>query len=282
MKKKKYKKVFSMGLHSGFRNYTVKDLISLKGKRKLTQINVTSAEEAAACEDAGIDLIIAGPPSPLKEIREAAPKTFFTVGIDWLEYSSKESAIQQALQYMELGIDSIHCGCWNINFIKYLNEFKIPFQGHVGFVPMRSTWTGGMKPYGKNSDEAKKIFNDIKELEYLGAWGVEVECIPEKIMKEIDANTSLITISIGSGKDADVQFLFAEDILGNSAWRNPRHAKVYRNFNKIFSNIQKERVKAFKEYKFDVTKKNFPTKKYTIDINKEEVIKFRKYIKNSK
>ena len=64
---------------------------------------------------------------------------------------------------MKLGIDSLHCGCWNINFIKYLNEFRIPFQGHVGFVPMRSTWTGGVKPYGKTSDEAKKIFNEIKE-----------------------------------------------------------------------------------------------------------------------
>jgi len=282
MKKTKYKKVFSMGLHTGVRNYTVKDLISLKGKKKLTQINVTNVEEAAACEEAGIDLIIAGPPSPLKEIREAAPKTFFTVGINWLEHSNKESAIKQALQYMELGIDSIHCGCWNINFIKYLNEFRIPFQGHVGFVPMRSTWTGGMKPFGKTSEEAKKILNDIKELENLGAWGVEVECIPEKIMKEIDTNTKLITISIGSGKDADVQFLFAEDILGNSNWRTPRHAKVYRNFNKVFSNIQKERVKAFKEYKVDVASNNFPSKEYIIDVDKEEILKFKKYIKNSK
>ena len=128
----------------------------------------------------------------------------------------------------------------------------------------------------------QKNFNDIKELENLGAWGVEVECIPEKIMKEIDTNTNLITISIGSGKDADVQFLFAEDILGNSNLRTPRHAKVYRNFNKVFSNIQKERIKAFKEYKVDVANKNFPTKKFTIDVDKEELLKFKKYIKDAK
>ena len=101
-------------------------------------------------------------------------------------------------------------------------------------------------------------------------------------MKEIDSNTNLITISIGSGKDADVQFLFAEDILGNSNWRTPRHAKVYRNFNKVFTNIQKERIKAFKEYKVDVGNKNFPSKKYTIDINKGELLKFKKYVKNTK
>ena len=88
--KKKLKKVFSLGLQVGYRNYTVRDLIELKNKRKLTQINVNSAEEAAAAEEAGIDMIIAGPPSPLKKIREAAPKTFFTVGLNWLQYESKE------------------------------------------------------------------------------------------------------------------------------------------------------------------------------------------------
>ena len=101
-------------------------------------------------------------------------------------------------------------------------------------------------------------------------------------MKEIDSNTNLITISIGSGKDADVQFLFAEDILGSSNSKTPRHAKVYRNFNKVFSNIQVERIKAFKEYKVDVANENFPSKKYTIDIKKEEILKFKKYIKDTK
>ena len=66
--KKNLKKVFSLGLHLGYRNYTVRDLIELKGKKKLTQINVTTPEEAAAAEEAGIDMIIAGPPSPFKKI----------------------------------------------------------------------------------------------------------------------------------------------------------------------------------------------------------------------
>ena len=65
--KKNLKKVFSLSLQPGYRNYTVRDLIDVKGKKKLTQINVTSAEEAIAAKEAGIDLIIAGPPSPLKK-----------------------------------------------------------------------------------------------------------------------------------------------------------------------------------------------------------------------
>ena len=91
--KKNLKRVFSINLQPGYRNYTVRDLLELKGKKKLTQINVTSPEEAAAAEEAGIDLIIAGPPSPMKKIREAAPNTFFTCGLSFLEYESKESIV---------------------------------------------------------------------------------------------------------------------------------------------------------------------------------------------
>ena len=47
--KNKFKKVYSLAHQAGYRNYTVKDLINLKGKKKLTQINVVSPEEAAAC-----------------------------------------------------------------------------------------------------------------------------------------------------------------------------------------------------------------------------------------
>ena len=120
---------------------------------------------------------------------------------------------------MELGIDSMHCASWNIEFIKYLSNFKIPFQGHVGSVPMNSTWTGGVKPYGKTSDQAIKLYQDIKELEHIGAWAVEVECVPDNVLSELTKTTKILTISIGSGNSGDVQFLFAEDILGHSMIR---------------------------------------------------------------
>jgi len=55
------KRIFSINLKSALRNYTVKDLIELKGKKQLTQINVSTPEEAAAAQEAKIDLIIAPP-----------------------------------------------------------------------------------------------------------------------------------------------------------------------------------------------------------------------------
>lgn len=278
---KKYKKVYSLGHKAGYRNYTVKDLLELKNKKKLTQINVMSPEEAAAAEAAGIDLIITGT-EKLKSIRNAAPNTFLTCGVKYTNHESKESIIKKCFELVELGVDSIHTNSWNINFIKYLSEFKIPIQGHVGFVPMKSTWTGGVKPFGKKSSEAIKIYNDIKEIEKIGAWAVEVECVPEDILAEITKKTNMLTISIGSGSKGDVQFLFGEDILGYnySTIDTPRHAKSYRNFNKVFENIQKERINAFKEFKLDVQKNKFPQKKHSISLEKKELNNFKKFLKN--
>ena len=45
--------------------------------------------------------------------------------------------------------------------------------------------------------------------------------------------TKMLTISIGSGKKADAQFLFAEDILGYGSIDLPRHAKMYKDFKNL-------------------------------------------------
>ena len=95
---KNFKKIYSFSLEPGYRNFTVKDFIDLKNKKIFTQLNVTTPEEAMAAEVAGIDMIIAGPPSPLKKIRKAAPNTFFTVGLDWYKYESKEKIAKKLLR----------------------------------------------------------------------------------------------------------------------------------------------------------------------------------------
>ena len=67
--KKKYKRVYSISLEPGYRNYTVKDLIDLKGKKKLTQIHVATPEEARAAEEADIDILLVRVCPELKDSR---------------------------------------------------------------------------------------------------------------------------------------------------------------------------------------------------------------------
>ena len=274
--KNKYKKVYSLTHKAGFRNYTVKDLLDIKSKKKLTQINVISPEEAKAAEMANIDLIITGG-NRLKEIREAAPNTFLTCGIQYSDHESRESITKKCFELIEIGVDSIHTNSWNLNFIKYVSDFKIPLQGQVGFVPMKSTWTGGVKPVGKNLSEAIKVYEEIKKLEKIGCWAVEVECVPADVLAEITKMTKMLTISIGSGGKGDVQFLFAEDILGYhfDSIKTQRHAKNYKNFDKIYNNLHKERVVAFRKFQSDVESKKFPSQKHSVMADEKELVKFK-------
>ncbi len=278
---KKYKRVFSINNDLGYRNYTVRDLIDLKGKKKLTQIRVTTAEEAAAAEEAGIDLLLTGPGPEFPKIRKAAAKTFMTVGIPFIENPSKREATKKAFETIEAGADSLMCQNWNLDWMKHLSKFRIPFQSHVGFIPRRTTWIGAIRSFGKNAKEAIELYKDVKDIEDTGAWGIEVELVPQNILAEITKMTSLITISIGSGNAADAQFLFAEDILGQSKIKFPRHAKKYRDFNKLLSKLQKERVSAFIEFHKDVTSKKFPTKKHSIDVENRELNIFKKFLKEN-
>jgi len=279
---KKYKRVFSINNDLGYRNYTVRDIIELKGKRKLTQVRVTTPQEASAAEEAGIDLLLTGPGPEFSKIRKAAAKTFMTVGVPFIQNPSKRDATKKAFEIIEAGADSLMCQNWNLDWMAHLSKFRIPFQSHVGFIPRRTTWIGGIRSFGKTAEEALELFKDIKDIENTGAWGIEVELVPQNILAELTKITSLVTISIGSGNAADAQFLFAEDILGQSKIQFPRHAKKYSNFDKILQNLQRERVSAFKEFKSEVKRNKFPTKKHSILLEKKELLNFKKFLKTKK
>ena len=281
MKKTKYKKVFSMTGELGLRNYTVKDLIDLKGNRQLTQTLPFTPNEAKAAEDAGIDLINARfnylKQETAIEIRKSASKTFMSFVIPLLSVPTKDDALKHSYKAMELGADGIIFQ-GSLNHIEALSNAGIPVQGHIGLVPRKSTWTGGIRAGGKTLDEAKALFQNLKDLESAGAWAVECEVIPSRLMRELSSRTSLVTISIGSGNGGDVQFLFADDILGASEGPFPRHSKQYCNLFKEAQRIQKIRVNAFKDFIDEVNTNIFPSNKFEVEVTEEFVERFCNYL----
>lgn len=281
MKKTKYKKVFSMTGELGLRNYTVKDIIDLKGDRQLTQTLPFTPNEAKAAEDAGIDLINTRfnyfKQETAIEIRKSASKTFMSFVIPLLSVPTKDDALKHSYKAMELGADGIIFQ-GSLNHIEALSNAGIPVQGHIGLVPRKSTWTGGIRAVGKTLDEAKALFQNLKDLESAGAWAVECEVIPSRLMRELSSRTSLVTISIGSGNGCDVQFLFADDILGASEGPFPRHSKQYCNLFKEAQRIQKIRVNAFKDFIDEVNTNIFPSNKFEVEVTEEFVERFCNYL----
>tara|TARA_B100000902_G_scaffold2958_1_gene3718 strand:- start:503 stop:1351 length:849 start_codon:yes stop_codon:yes gene_type:complete len=277
----KYKKIVSMTGEYNYRNYTVKDIIDIKGKKTLSQTLPFSPKEAEAAQEAGIDLINTRfdyfNPELSAKIRKAASYTFMSFVIPLLSTPTKEDALRHSFKAMELGADGVIFQ-GDLRYIEALSNAGIPVQGHIGLVPRKSTWTGGLKAVGKTLSEAKKLYEDLKDLENAGAWAVECEVIPSKIMKELSKRTSLITMSIGSGSAADVQLLFAEDILGDSEGPFPRHSKQYCDLNNERKKIHQMRVRAFSEFIKDIDEGKFPSSKFEVNVNDDLVETFCKEI----
>ena len=261
------KRIMTLGGAYGTRNYTVKDLRDCKGKKILTETLPFSPEEASAAEEAGIDTMKArfdpAQPEFAAAIRQAAPNTFMAFSVPLIAAASETEAIRLGYQAMSIGADAIMCQ-WSPRFVQAAAEAGIPIQGHAGLVPRKSTWTGGLRAVGKTLDEALWVYKEIKALEAAGAYAVEVEVIPEQLLIEISKRTSLLTSSIGGGSGGDIQFLFAEDILGNNPPPYPRHSKQYKNLYKMKQEMQAERVAGFKAFINDVKTGKFPGREHTI------------------
>jgi 3-methyl-2-oxobutanoate hydroxymethyltransferase len=267
----------TLGGAYGTRNYTVKGLRDQKGKRVLVETLPFSPEEAAAAEEAGIDTLKVrfdpAQPESAAAIRKAAPNTFMAFSVPLVAAASPEEAVRLGYQAMKFGADAIMCQ-WSPRFVAAAAEAGIPVQGHAGLVPRKSTWTGGLRAVGKSLDEALWIYEEIKALESAGAYAVEVEVIPEELLAEISKQTSLMTSSIGSGSGGDIQFLFADDILGNNPPPYPRHSKQYRNMYKMKEEMQRERVAGFKEFVNDIQEKKFPAHEHVVKAPENLIAEF--------
>lgn len=266
--KRGLKRVMTLGGAYGTRNYTVKDLRDLKGKRVLTETLPFSVEEAVAAEEAGIDTMKVrfDPKRPelAAAIRKAAPNTFMSFSVPLVAAATEAEAVRIGYQAMEIGADGIMCQ-WSPRFVAAAAEAGIPIEGHAGLVPRKSTWTGGLRAVGKTLDEALWVYQEIKKLEAAGAWAVEVEVIPAELLSQISRRTTLLTSSIGAGSGGDIQFLFADDILGNNGPPYPRHSKQYRDMFKLKQQMQAERVGGFKDFIADVRSGAFPGPEHVVN-----------------
>ena len=260
-------RVMGLGGNYGTRNYTVKGLRDQKGKRVLTETLPFTTAEAEAAEDAGIDTMKVrfdpANPASAADLRAAAPNTFMAFSVPLLAAATADEAVRIGYQAMSIGADAVMCQ-WSPRFISAAAEAGIPVQAHAGLVPRRSTWTGGLRAVGKTLEEAMWVYEQIKRFEEAGAYAVEVEVIPSELLAEISTRTTLITSSIGAGSGGDIQFLFAEDILGNNPPPYPRHSKQYRDMHKLQQMLQAERVGGFKDYITDVQSGAFPGPEHTI------------------
>jgi 3-methyl-2-oxobutanoate hydroxymethyltransferase len=257
------------------RNFTIYDLLNLKGKKKLSQVNCGNEIEVQAAVEANIDLLICLS-TDVKMIRANAPQHFLTGAILEHEYYSKDDLLKASMHTLENGADAIYTSK-NPHVVEYLAKESVPVMAHLGFIPVKSSWTGGIRGAAKTAKEAYKLYQQFKDMENAGAILVEAEVIAGDILTEISKRTNMVTVSLGSGNGGDVNYLFMCDICGENK-DLPRHAIQYGNLNPFYQKIQKERVNALKKFNADAKKNNFAKQKNIVSITKKELNSFLKKI----
>jgi 3-methyl-2-oxobutanoate hydroxymethyltransferase len=269
------KNVYTWSAQPAKRNITVGDIIGAKGKNVLTQVTANTPLEAKAAEEAGVDMII-GSASNVKKIREGSKVLFYTAALELHNYPTADDVLRGAFKALEDGADAIMTAR-SMEIVSMLAKEDVPVMGHLGLVPRKSTWIGGLRAVGKTPNEAFELYKKFKRLEDAGAFSAECEVIPENIMGEISKRTNIVTVSLGSGRKADVMYLFMNDICGEDD-KAPRHAKAYANLKKMKDNIEVERVKALKAFVKESLEGKFPAAENSVNVDEKSLQEFLKRI----
>ena len=252
---------------------TVADIRALKGVRQLTMLYVDTPDEARAAAAAGIDMLSIIEPVWTPQMREAAGNCFVQVGLLYGALVTTEDYLRAAHRALQIGGDSVYCAA-GLNTVRALAHEGIPVVAHVGLIPSKATWTGGFKAVGKTAASALSVWEHVQALEIAGAFGAELEVVPDRVAAEITRRTSLVMLGMGAGPHADAQYLFAEDVLGYTRGHKPRHAKTYRDFATEYARLRQERTSAFAEFKSDVDSGAYPAAEHIVPIPDDEFDRF--------
>ena len=254
------------------RTVTVASIIALRNEvTKLAQVTASTDAEAAAAEAAGIEMVVCMADA-VPSVRRGSSRLFVTAAIDFGGAVTVDELLGAAFAALSDGADAV-ITARRLDCVRRLAEEDIPVMGHLGFVPKKSTLYGGVRAVGKTAEEAIALWEQFRRLEEAGAFAVECELIPAKVMGEIDRRTGLTTISLGSGPDADVLFLFSSDICGEGP-RLPRHARAYADLAALYAQIAEERVGALSAFRADVTAGRFPDQTEIAEVDEDELTRF--------
>ena len=265
---------------------TVHDMRAMKARgQKISMLYVTTPDEAAAADAAGIHMLSIEGRFFTPEMRAAAGRCFVQVGLpyggwgtfDGRPLATAEDYLRAAFHFGAMGGDCFYCAA-ALDIQKVLCDNHIPVVAHVGLIPSYITWTG-WRAVGKTATEARAVWDQVKALEAIGCFGAELECVPDKLGAFLSANSSMLMLGMGAGPGADAQYLFAEDVLGCTDGHKPRHAKTYRNFAAEYARLQAERIAAFREFRADVDNAAYPEPSHNVPMRDAEFEAFKAGIK---
>jgi len=269
---------------------TVKDILALKNKRKITMLTAYDYPLASLVDRAGIDIILVGDSVAnvvlgldsttkvgmtemihhSKAVTRAVKHALVIGDMPYESYQvNPDESVKNALRFInEANCDAVKLEWFEkcIEVTERIIKAGIAVMGHIGLTPQTADKLGGFKVQGKDAETAKRLIKQALDLESRGCFSVVLECVPDKIAQMITEKLKIPTIGIGAGSGCDGQVLVIHDLLGLFERFKPKFVKQYVN---LAPQIQK----AIEEYKKEVLEGKFPTAEYSFTIKSEELKK---------
>ncbi len=271
---------------------TIQDILSLKGKRKITMLTAYDYPLASLVDKAGIDMILVGDslanvvlgldsttkvgmPEMLHHAKAVTRAVKSALVVGDMPYDSYQVNPQESVKNARSFIDEAKCGAVKLEWFDKCLEVTeeiikagIPVMGHIGLTPQTADKIGGFKVQGKDAEAARRLIRQAQDLEKLGVFAIVLECVPDKIAEIITKEIKIPTIGIGAGVHCDGQVLVIHDLLGLFERYTPKFVKKYLNLTPLIA-------KAIEEYKQEVLQEKFPGHEHSFAIKEEELDKLK-------
>jgi 3-methyl-2-oxobutanoate hydroxymethyltransferase len=261
---------------------TLKTLIDMKRTgEKITLLTCYDATFSRLLNEAKIDILLIG--DTLGEMVQGHPTTVFVqiedmayhvravarqnsysflIGdMPFLTYTTCDEALKNAKILMQAGAHMVKMegGQQLVPIIEHLTRFGIPVCAHIGLTPQFYHQLSGYRVQGREPNKAKQLLEDAKALVAAGCQILVMECIPQKLAKEITESCAVPTLGIGAGPDCDGQILVLYDILG----MNTRKLTFSKNY--LAASPDHSILGAFVTYREEVKSQIFPTIEHGFD-----------------
>jgi 3-methyl-2-oxobutanoate hydroxymethyltransferase len=270
---------------------SVNDIISKKGKEKISVLTAYDYSSAKICDSAGIDILLVGDsaamvvlgysstvPIGMQEMMifcgavARGTKRAIVVGdMPFGSYQIDPSvAVENAIQMIKSGCDAVKLegGSEIVDTITAIIDSGIPVMGHIGLRPQTSSLWEGYKLQGRTKEGANKLIEDAIILEKTGVFSIVLEMVTSEVVDAITKSVSVPTIGIGSGPNCDGQVLVLHDMLGIYQDIRPKFVKRYADLNK-------EIFDAVSSYNHEVKIGMFPGESNTFHMDTKEIDKWK-------
>ena len=277
---------------------TVKDIIEMKKKTKISVLTSYDYTLASLCDKAGIDILLVGDSAGMVMLgyENTIPVTMdqmclFTEAVSHgrenslvvgdLPFMSYQASIRDAIEnsgrLIKAGADAVKIegGKPMGKTIKEIVQVGIPVMGHIGLQPQTTMLSQGYRVQGKTKDSAIQLIQDAKALEESGVFSIVLEMVTQEVAEIITNSVNIPTIGIGAGAKCDGQVLVIQDLLG-------MYEKIKPKFVKRYLNLSDEIVKAVGHYKKEIENNEFPKEENWFSMDSTEFNKLRERIDSKK